>query len=230
MKKFIDSFGHAVDGIVYSIKSQRNMKIHMAAAFLALMGSLFLDMTRVELMMLFITIAFVFVCEMFNTAIEKAIDITTREFNPLAKISKDVAAGAVLISAFNALIIGYLLFINEVNPTAKRVIDRIIASPFHISVICIAFVTLLVLFIKYRLHSKNLLRGGMPSGHSAAAFSIVTIIWYLTDNMFVKVLVFALGTLVAQSRVEGKIHSILEAIVGAVFGVLVTGIIMNLII
>ncbi len=61
--------------------------------------------------MLFITIAFVFMAEMINTAIERTIDLVTDEFHPLARIAKDIAAGGVLIAAINALVVGYLLFL-----------------------------------------------------------------------------------------------------------------------
>lgn len=118
-----ESFGHAIDGIIYCIKTQRNMRIHVLAAVMVIAASIFLRLSRVEIMILCLVIAFVIVCEMFNTAIEKAIDISIKEYNPLAKASKDVAAGAVLISALCAVTIGYLLFADGIKMCIKIMIN-----------------------------------------------------------------------------------------------------------
>ena len=121
MKRLTDSFGHAIDGIIYCMKTQRNMRIHIAAAIMVMIASLFLRLSRTEIMILCLVIAFVIVCEMFNTAIEKAIDINIKEYNPLAKVSKDVAAGAVLVSAICSIVIGYLLFENKIKFIIKAI-------------------------------------------------------------------------------------------------------------
>ncbi len=118
-----DSFGHAIDGFVYCIKTQRNMRIHIVAAMMVMTASLFLRISRVETMILCLAIAFVIVCEMVNTAIEKVIDISIKEYDPLAKVSKDVAAGAVLVSAVCSIIIGYILFINEIKIIIRTILN-----------------------------------------------------------------------------------------------------------
>lgn len=123
MRKMTDSFGHAIDGMIYCIKTQRNMRIHVLAAVTVMAASLFLRLSRVEIMILYLVIAFVIVCEMFNTAIEKAIDISIKEYNPLAKVSKDVAAGAVLVSALCSIAIGYLLFEDGIKMIIRTIIN-----------------------------------------------------------------------------------------------------------
>jgi diacylglycerol kinase (ATP) len=110
IKKFTDSFNYAIEGIIYSIRTQRNMKIHMIAAILVLIFSLFFDFSKMEMLILFLTITLVIVLEMINTAIEATIDVMANYYHPLAKIAKNVAAGAVLVSAINAIVVGYLLF------------------------------------------------------------------------------------------------------------------------
>lgn len=114
VRKLIHSFEYAISGIVYTLKTQRNMRIHFIAAILVLMISFFLRITKIELLILSFTISLVIVTEMVNTAIEKAIDMYTEEYHPLAKISKNVAAGAVLVAAVNAIFVAYILFYDRI--------------------------------------------------------------------------------------------------------------------
>ena len=131
-RSIIESFNYAVDGIIYTLKTQRNMRIHFALAVFVLILSLFLNFTRLEFLILFITVTFVIATEMINTAIEKAIDMITEDYHPLAKISKNVAAGAVLVSAINAIVVGYLLFFDRFNPFSGLLLTKIRNSPVHL--------------------------------------------------------------------------------------------------
>ena len=92
----LKSFSWAFEGIVYVLHTQRNMKIHFVAALLVIGGSLFFDMSNLELVALFLTVSFVIVAEMINTAIEAAIDTFGSAYDPMAKIAKDVAAAKVV--------------------------------------------------------------------------------------------------------------------------------------
>ena len=103
----IKAFNAAIEGIIYTFKAERNMKIHYCLAVVILVASLFLDLTKVEMILLVFAISLVVIAEMFNTAIEKTIDMITDEYHPLAKIAKDVAAGGVLIAALNSVVVGY---------------------------------------------------------------------------------------------------------------------------
>jgi diacylglycerol kinase (ATP) len=109
-RKLKDSFRYALEGIRYCFLTQRNMKIHMAVAVLIVVFSLLLKVSRFELILIFVSISMVITCELINTAIERAVDTATLEYHPLAKIAKDVAAGAVLVSAVNSVIVGILIF------------------------------------------------------------------------------------------------------------------------
>lgn len=198
------------------------MRIHAAAAIGVILISLTSKLTRTDIIMLSFAISLVIICEMINTAIEKSIDLFTDKFHPLAKIAKDVAAGAVFIAAANSIFIGYLVFCNSLLPGTERVINIILQSRLHVTFITIIAIMALVVLIKIRLASKNILQGGMPSGHAAVAFSLVTVIALLSENIFVILIAFMLGALVLQSRVEAKIHSLIEVLLGAALGVLVT--------
>ena len=110
----IKAFNAAIEGIIYTFKSERNMKIHYCLAVIILVASLFLDLTRIEMIFLVFAISLVVIAEMFNTAIEKTIDMVTDEYHPLAKIAKDVAAGGVLIAALNSVVVGYMIFYDKI--------------------------------------------------------------------------------------------------------------------
>lgn len=208
------------------------MKIHFAIAFLVMGGSLFFDLSRTELIALMMSITFVLVAEMVNTAVEAAIDTFGTAFDPMAKIAKDVAAGAVLISATNALAVAYLIFFDRITEPSQNVIHLVRQSPTHLSVIALVVVVLCAIVAKAVLHRGTPFQGGMPSGHAAAAFAGWTAITYVSASLehgiLISILGFMMAFLVVQSRVESGIHSILEVFFGAVLGILVTTILFQL--
>ncbi|HZU70410.1 MAG TPA: diacylglycerol kinase family protein [Ktedonobacteraceae bacterium] len=109
--KFIASFGYAFAGLWYALRTQRNMWVHIIIAVLAIALGIVLRISAVEFAMIFVAITGVFIAEMFNTVIELCIDLASPEYHPLAKIAKDVAAGAVLLSAILAVVIGLFVFV-----------------------------------------------------------------------------------------------------------------------
>ncbi|MBP1762158.1 MAG: Diacylglycerol kinase [Firmicutes bacterium] len=105
-----ESFAYAIRGILVAIASGRNMKIHVIAALMAVLTGWWLGINRWEWAIITISIFMVLAAETINTAIEKTVDLVTREYHPLAKQAKNMAAGAVLLAAVNAIIIGLLIF------------------------------------------------------------------------------------------------------------------------
>ncbi len=108
--KFIASFKYAFSGLWYALRTQRNARVHILLAALAIIMGSILHISTVEFAMVFVAITGVFIAEMFNTVIELCVDLASPEYHPLAKIAKDVAAGAVLLNAILAIIIGLLVF------------------------------------------------------------------------------------------------------------------------
>lgn len=104
--RFIAGFGHAFRGLLYALRTQRNARVHLAIAILVTVAGILLNVSALEFAMLYVAIAGVFIAEMFNTVCELCVDLAQPEFHPLAKIAKDVAAGAVLLSAMLAIVIG----------------------------------------------------------------------------------------------------------------------------
>ena len=106
----VRSFVHALRGITLFFQTTVNARIQFGILIFVIGLGLFLKITTTEWIMLILTCGFVFSAEAFNTAIEIDMDLTSPEFHPYAKNVKDVAAGAVLISALTATCVGVLIF------------------------------------------------------------------------------------------------------------------------
>ena len=220
------SFDHAYRGLIYAVRTQRNMRFHVVAAAVVLVGSLLLGVSKLELAALVLVIMFVFVTEMFNTALEFAVDLATKEYHPLAKLSKDVSAGAVLVSSVGAVLVGYLVLADNLGPLSLETLDTLRRQPAHLTLVALGVVVLLVLFGKAVTHSPNPFAGGMPSGHAAVAFAgWVAASFVAADGRYgglVSVIALLMALLVSQSRVESGTHTPHEVAMGAAIGALVT--------
>ncbi len=221
-RTLIDSFNNAMHGIISTVKSERNMKIHLAAAVMVLVMSLFYDLTRTEFIIICITIALVLICELFNTAIEVVIDTLIGIYHPKAKVVKDTAAAAVFISALLSIIVAYVIFFDRVSTSLEIGIVRIKQTHMHVTIIAIVLTMTAVLILKAIFKKGTPFSGGMPSGHSAVAFSAATAVALYSNNTGITILFIIVALLVVQSRLEGKIHNAIELIAGAVIGFLVT--------
>jgi diacylglycerol kinase len=100
---------NAIEGILHAAKTQRHLKFHLLAAFSVLLGCFVIGLDKVEFAIIALITVLVIVAEMFNSALEAVVDLATQEFGTLARTAKDISAGAVLISAIGALVIGYLI-------------------------------------------------------------------------------------------------------------------------
>ena len=125
----LESFNFAFEGVIHVLRTQRNLRIHFAAAFAVLIAAVAVGVDRIELIALLISISFVLIAEMLNTALEAGIDVATTSFDPLAKLAKDIAAGAVLIATVNAVAVGYLVFSDKLVNHSTRLIDRLRDAP-----------------------------------------------------------------------------------------------------
>lgn len=173
------------------------------------------------MLLLTFAISLVVISEMFNTAIEKTIDMITEEYNPLAKIAKDVAAGGVLIATLNSVVVGYILFYDKLTEISQSLLYTIRKSEIHVTLICIVLVLIAVVVVKALTATGTPLKGGMPSGHSALAFAMATAITFMMERVVTSTLAYLMAALVAQSRIEGKIHTFWETVAGALLGTLI---------
>jgi len=110
MRRFFKSFKYAFAGIWYCVRRERNFRIHLVAMTAVIALMVIFDLERYEIIALIFAICFVLFAEMVNTAVERAVDNTSTEYTENGKIAKDVAAGAVLISAIFAVVVGVIVF------------------------------------------------------------------------------------------------------------------------
>jgi len=221
----LDSFNFAFEGIIHVLRTQRNMRIHFAAAVVVLVAALWAGISHLELIALMLAIAFVFITEMINSALEQAIDVATTSFDPLAKLAKDIAAGAVLIATVNALGIGYLVFSGKVANRSSRLLERLRGADAKLTLIALVLTVIVVIATKAWTGRGSPLRGGLPSGHAALAFAgwmAATYVISGNHRFLISLLTFVMALLVAQTRIESGIHSALEVTYGGVLGALVT--------
>lgn len=111
IKKQIRSFGYAWKGIRQCVGKEQNLSIHLIVTVMVIIAGFFFDITRTEWLIIILCIGVVIAAELFNTAIERLVDLVSPEHNPIAGQVKDIAAGAVLVCAVAAAIIGVIIFL-----------------------------------------------------------------------------------------------------------------------
>ena len=222
IKKTLESFNNAITGIIDTVRTERNMKIHLIVALGVLIVSFFFDITKYEFLILAVAITMVITAELINTAIEATIDMTTNYYHPLAKMAKNAAAGGVLITAINALLVAYIIFWDKLATFSFDLIKKVKNSEPYTIFIVLVIVCIVTIIAKAIFGEGTPLKGGMPSGHSALGFSIATAISLITEQPICILLSLLLAFITAQSRVDSEVHSIFEVIVGAIFGILLT--------
>ena len=221
------SFEHAYRGMIYAVRTQRNMRFHVVVAVLVLVASLLVGVRKLELAVLVLTILLVFVTELFNTAMEFVVDLATGIPSFLAKLAKDVSAGAVLVSSVGAVLVGprpggrsgAALTGDPGEHKGQPAHPR--SSPR-----------------RDRAHRPprqgvdplpELLRRRDAFGHAAVAFAGWVAASFIAVEGgagsyagLISVISLLMALLVCQSRVESGLHSVYQVIMGAVIGVLVT--------
>jgi diacylglycerol kinase (ATP) len=221
----LDSFNYAFEGLIHVLRTQRNMRIHFLVAVVVLVVALALGVSKIELIVLLISIVFVLVAEMINTAVEGAIDVSTSSFDPMAKLAKDIAAGAVLLATINAVVVGYLVFSGKAADRSARLLDRVRDAPAELTIVALAVTVIIVISLKAWTGSGTPLRGGLPSGHAALAFGAWIAATYVAGQhhrFLVSSITFVMALLVAQTRIESGVHSSAEVLFGGLLGTLTT--------
>lgn len=219
-KRLVDSFNFAIEGLISALKNEKHMKVHILAAIIIVILAIVINASKVEILIISLSVSFVVITELVNTAVEAIIDLVSPERHPLAKLAKDVAAGAVLVAAINALCVGYLLFYDKLLDIfdGANKLHVIAGRKGNISILILILVSILVIVLKTFFRKGTPLEGGMPSGHSAIAFAAFGILVFMTSDVRILVLGFFMAALVAQSRVKSGIHSIREVLAGGLLG------------
>lgn len=229
---FLDAWKNAINGIIYATTTQGNIKRQLIIAVLVVIISLFFDLSKAEFLIFMFTIVLIIFAEMVNTAIETVVDLYTDLYHPKAKIAKDVAAGGVVITAINAVIVAYFLFFDKISNIGLEFIRNIASSPVHLafaSVIITIIGILALIAIATTNKHKILNKRFIPSGHAALGFAANTIIWLTTDNVVIITLSLVLSILLAESRIESNKHKLSEVVFSSCVGIMLVLIIYGLI-
>lgn len=227
-RSFLHSLNDAVEGFIYVIRHERNMRLHYLIAFFMLVLGVALGISRLEWIILCGTVTLVLVAEMMNTAIEETIDLVKDSFHPAARTIKHISAGMVLVTALNALIVAFFIFLKHLDGPIPFIVGKIRYANWYLTFITLLAVIFFVIAGKAFTKSGTPFRGGAVSGHTAIAFSLWTIIIYTTKDYFIIGLALLIAALVGQSRLRSKIHSLWEVVGGALIGVLGTSLFFKL--
>jgi diacylglycerol kinase (ATP) len=222
IRKWIKSANFAIEGILHAARTERHLRYHFFAAGVVLLFSYAVGLTKPQFLIIALAVMAVLLAEMMNTAVEAIVDILAPEHHESARTAKDVAAGAVLITALGAALVGYVVLFPHVSDIFRKGFRVARHSPDEISIIAIIIVLIVVVLMKARLGKGHPLRGGMPSGHAAVAFAVWVAVTYSTDNFLASALSFLLAVIIARSRVTSGVHRVREVLLGGLVGALIT--------
>ena len=222
LKQWIRSANYAIEGILYAAKTQRHVRYHFYSAAIALLLSYILGISRTEFVLIALAVIVVLLAELFNTAVEAVVDLLSPERHEKARIAKDVAAGSVMITAFGAAVIGYIILAPPLYESFREGFRIAKHSAEEISIAAVVLVLILVVITKAYFGKGTPLKGGMPSGHAALAFSAWVALTYATESILASLLCLLLACTVAANRVTSGVHTIWEVILGGLIGASIT--------
>lgn len=222
LRKWIQSTNHAIEGILHAAKTQRHMRYHFYTAILILITSFSIGISWSEVVVIITLSILVLSVEMLNSALETITDILFREYDERAKRIKDMAAGAVLITATGAAVIGFIILFEPVKNFFYTGLNIAKHAESDVAVAALIVVLILVVLTKSFFGKGEPLRGGMPSGHAAVAFSIWVAVTFISESFMPSLLVFIMAILIAQGRISTGVHKPREVLLGALLGIAVT--------
>ncbi len=222
LRRWIDSANNAIEGILHASKTQRHVRYHLYAASTVVILSYLLGVNRIEFIFITVVATMVILAEMINSAVESVVDLLSPQKQEKARIAKDIAAGAVFITAFSSLVIGYIILVPYIEDVFKKGLKVAKHTYEETAIVSLVIVSILVVITKAKFGKGHPLRGGFPSGHAALSFSIWVSVSFISENFLVSALTFVIALMIAQSRVATKVHTPWEVILGALLGIAVT--------
>lgn len=216
--RWLESVNCAIEGILWTARTQKHMRWHFLSAAAVLFAALFFKVPTVDFLLLTLAITVVLFAEIINTAVEAVVDLVSPDYHPLAKQAKDVAAGAVLLATCGASVVGYVVFSSRIFAAVPGKERTIADVPGDVAVVSILIVTIAVILLKAHFAKGSPLHGGMPSGHAAVSFAIAVAIVFSGATLIIDLCAFTLAAMVSQSRLLMKIHTLSEVLLGALLG------------
>lgn len=228
LRNWIRSLNFAIEGVLHAAKTQKHLRYHFYAAAIVLTASYILSVTKAELVTVMLAVMAVLLAEMLNTALEAVVDMLSPSHNDKARTAKDVAAGAVLITAFGAAVIGFYVLFPYLRDAFSGGLHITKHAREEVSVMALILVLIAVVLLKSYFGKGHPLSGGLPSGHAALAFSVWVSVTFITGNFLASLLSFILALMIAQSRVTTRVHNAVEVILGGLLGASITFILFKL--
>lgn len=228
VRRFADSFQHALEGVLDAYRSQRHMRVHFAAMAINAVLALVYKLSAVETALLIVVITMVVVAEMTNTVIEATLNMIAETYHPIARFVKDVAAGAVLVTAVSACLVGVCVYfhperiarLRQVWVTGDYVDDSAMLRALAMSVLLLLVV---VTAMKVGKPRGSVLRGGVVSGQTAFSFCFATSLFFFVRDTRFAYLAVTLAVLIAgmaaYSRLQDHTHRIRTVFYGMVLGI-----------
>lgn len=218
MKRWLFSLDNAIEGILHAAKTQRHVRFHLYAAAALLILCFTFGINKWEFIILTIMAAIVITAEMFNSAVESMVDILSPQKQESARIAKDIAAGAVLVPSFVSLVAAYFILQPYIADFYFNGIKIARHSGGDIAVAAAIIIMIFVIILKSFLGQAHPLKGGMPSGHTALAFSLSMSVSIIYGSPMAVVVSLLSASAVGLSRMALKVHSFIEVVAGAVLG------------
>lgn len=220
---FFDSCKNAVNGIIYGTTTQSNVKKQLVIIAFFILISLFFNLSKVEFLCLIISVVLIIFAEMVNTAIETVVDLYTDLYHPKAKIAKDVAAGGVVITALNAVVVAYFLFFDKIGEMGNNIYKTIINSPTYLAFVVVALIIIIAVALKAaKIRDKKNNKQLIISCQSMLASAAVVATWIVTENIIALSFAVILAVMICMNRVESKERTVIEVILGVMIGMLIT--------
>jgi diacylglycerol kinase len=217
--KLLKSFRFAIEGLKYAVVTQRNMRIHFITALVVLLLSLCLSLSKLEILLLFVSITLVLFAELINTSIEAVVDMVTEEFHPLAKVAKDVAAGAVFLTAGLAFIVGTSIFFPYLRFIHKNIAEQSLYPPTIGLTAIVLFCFFATLLLKAWI--SRYWKDWEPSLIMALTFCVATLIILVIWQLPISILVLFLTGIAVQSRIKENVNNYRSLSLGAAMGIVI---------
>lgn len=230
IRRFTDSFQHALEGVLDAYRSQRHMRVHFFAMAINALLALVYKLSAVETALLIVVITMVVVAEMLNTVIEATLNMITETYHPIARFVKDVAAGSVLVTAVSACLVGVCIYFHPERLARVRLVwitGEYVDNSAMLRALAMSLLLLLVIItaLKVGRPRGSVLRGGVVSGQTAFAFCCATSLAFLirqTTFVYLAVtLAVLIAGLVAYARVQDHTQRIRTVFYGIVLGIAV---------
>ncbi|WP_281888207.1 diacylglycerol kinase [Paenibacillus sp. YYML68] len=219
--KWQRSFRYAYEGVQYALATQRNMRFHFFTAFAALVLALMLGLSKADVLFILLAVTLVIVAELMNTAIEKAVDLAMPDIHPLAKIAKDVAAAAVLVTAAFAVMTGMIVFYEPLDRLVRtgQALQGGVLTAGAVWVL-LSLIILTVIVVQTRFTDKGTWM--KPSLFSAVAFAVATLIAYRAHDTLTALLGYFLALLLTFALHDKRRRPFASQLLGALLGSLMT--------